>query len=409
MTGNKNEYEAMLIRLADALVDDMMELTDEEIMAEAAEEYGDPLRAADEAQGIIDRAFVLAGKERLRSANAGVRFKKAPKLKVMSFAKQDKVAIIRKVIVEARRGKMCLTLAARKEEELADANLDAKLEGLVELGVIDEGGELRLWHRDYYQPGEVNESNTPAVDLLEELGVTEPDELHRLEAIAKHQGVTVHYRPLVGCAAHIVGVGERAIAFINKGSTAPRQRFSLAHELGHWQFHRGQILTCQTDGKLGSDTDGNDAIIERSADAYAANLLLPEYLFGPRLRGLGTTIEAAEKLSNEFKTSFTATLIRLVELGPEPAIVVCHGSKGRKWYVRGPGVSNKWVPRGDLHPRSRAWVMLGERRKNAPLWARADMWLEHRDASSFEVIEQSKCVGNEVLTLLVSSNLGSTS
>ncbi|MCG8424970.1 MAG: ImmA/IrrE family metallo-endopeptidase [Proteobacteria bacterium] len=398
MTGKKNKYKEQLLRLADALVNNMMETPDEEILAEAAEEYGNPTKAADEVQEIIQRAFVAAGKERLRAANAKVRIRRAPDLGVLTFPVREKIAIVRKVITKAQKTGVCLTLAARKEEELAEENLNAKLEALVELGVVDDMGNLRQWHRGSIQ-SQVSDSDFPAEILLRELGVTEPEEIHRVEGIADYRGVTVHYRPLVGCEAHIVGFGDRAVAFINRTSSGPRQRFSLAHELGHWHFHRGQILTCETDGKLG--TDDNDANAERSADTYAANLLMPRYLFLPRVHELGVTIETAEKLSNAFKTSITATLIRLVKIGPEPAMLVCHSRRGRKWYIRGPTVSNKWVPKNELHPRSRASKLFGKRKKNGRRRVRADMWLEHRDAASFEIYEQSRCVSNEVLTLLV--------
>ena len=82
--------------------------------------------------------------------------------------------------------------------------------------------------------------------LLQDLGVTEPGEID-LEAIAYHLNATVQYRPLDGCEARIVGHGHRAIITVNARSSPRRNRFSIAHELGHWHHHKGKRLVCRAD------------------------------------------------------------------------------------------------------------------------------------------------------------------
>jgi hypothetical protein len=74
---------------------------------------------------------------------------------------------------------------------------------------------------------------TPAEKLLKDLGITEPKDID-LEAIAWHCGAIVKYRPLRGCEARIVGSGSRAVISIHTEGTNTRKRYSLAHELGHW-------------------------------------------------------------------------------------------------------------------------------------------------------------------------------
>jgi len=114
--------------------------------------------------------------------------------------------------------------------------------------------------------------------LLQELGVTHPSEID-LEAIAFYCGVNIRYKNLQGCEAQIVERLDKAVALINKSSIPQRQRFSIAHELGHWHFHKGQILSCRTVGEQQSGRGINHA--ERIADQYAADLLLPQFLFEP--------------------------------------------------------------------------------------------------------------------------------
>ena len=79
-----------------------------------------------------------------------------------------------------------------------------------------------------------------AEELLQDLGVTEPDEID-LEAIAFYAGARVRYRALDGCEARIVGTNDQAIISVGLHSPRRRQRFSIAHELGHWHHHRGPL------------------------------------------------------------------------------------------------------------------------------------------------------------------------
>ncbi|PKP68252.1 MAG: hypothetical protein CVT83_05905, partial [Alphaproteobacteria bacterium HGW-Alphaproteobacteria-5] len=166
--------------------------------------------------------------------------------------------------------------------------------------------------------------------MLQSLGITDPRDID-LEAIAFDQGATVKYRPLNGCEARIVGYGTRAVITIDNRRLKSRVRFSTAHELGHWHNHRGRSLMCRPEDIGNPGRSPIDP--ERVADSYAADLLLPRYLFVPKAKALGkTTFEVLDKLTSEFSTSMTATAIRLVEYGPEPAMLVCHGPLGRKWF-----------------------------------------------------------------------------
>lgn len=82
---------------------------------------------------------------------------------------------------------------------------------------------------------------TPAERLLQELGVTEPKDID-LEAIAHYMGARIKYRPLDGCDARIVGVGDKAIIAVNTRNSPQRKRFSMRMslvigstiEVSHW-------------------------------------------------------------------------------------------------------------------------------------------------------------------------------
>jgi Zn-dependent peptidase ImmA (M78 family) len=81
---------------------------------------------------------------------------------------------------------------------------------------------------------------TAAEQILLELGITQPSEID-LEAIAASRKAFIRYEPLDRCEAMIVG-NKKAIIIVNSRSRPERQRFSVAHEIGHWHHHRGKVL-----------------------------------------------------------------------------------------------------------------------------------------------------------------------
>jgi hypothetical protein len=240
--------------------------------------------------------------------------------------------------------------------------------------------------------------------LLQTLGIADPRHID-LEAIAFDQGAIVKHGPLDGCEARIVGYGRKAIITVDDSKPWTRQRFSTAHELGHWKYHRGRSLVCRPDEL--ADLRSNSFDPERVADFYAADLLLLRYLFVPRAAALRLcTFEAVETLSREFSTSVQATAIRLVQYGPEPAMLVCHGAAGRRWFNRPQQIPARWFPKDDLSADSSAMnVLYGKNRVGRRSTVGAEAWFDRWDASRYELYEQSlKISDQEVLTILVFNN-----
>jgi len=126
-----------------------------------------------------------------------------------------------------------------------------------------------------------------------------------------------------------VGDAKKAwIIAINRAHSPLRQRFTIAHELGHILLHA--FKTPHADGHLGvrfrDDTSSQGTNLEEmEANRFAAELLLPASLLVPRLRELGieewdadhTSSEIAERiasLADECKVSQQAMLIRVGSL-----------------------------------------------------------------------------------------------
>jgi Zn-dependent peptidase ImmA (M78 family) len=109
--------------------------------------------------------------------------------------------------------------------------------------------------------------------------------------------------------------------WLNAGEVAPRRRFTLAHELGHWvcQHLEGKTapVYCRA-ADVQPEPSAADRALEREANVFAAELLMPE----PRVREEWTRPAAIDELASRFGVSGQAMTWRLysfglVESGPE--------------------------------------------------------------------------------------------
>lgn len=209
----------------------------------------------------------------------------------------------------------------------------------------------------------------------------------------------MRYRKLDGCAARIIGRGDRAIISVDGNSPSERQRFSIGHELGHWMRDRGKpVYLCQ-EADIRSSWSQQSS--EARANQFSADLLMPEFMFKARARARPMTFDTVNDLAAEFQTSRTATAIRLVQLGSYPAMVVCYGQQGRRWHIAGPDVPGVLWPHKELSHDTEAFTLLfGQPKPTRPTIVDADAWIDHRSSSRYTVCEHSIRVGAEVLVLL---------
>jgi len=244
---------------------------------------------------------------------------------------------------------------------------------------------------------------TPSETLLMELGITEPNEID-VDLIAHYVGVKVKYDELHGCEARLVGYHDRAVVTIRKRTTPTRQRFSVAHELGHWHHHRGRSFECRVeDIEEKYNTKPEE---ERVADQYAANLLMPNYIFLPIAKEYSVhSFNSINELANAFNTSPIATAIRLVDSNTIPSILICHGKNGRKWFKRSTDIPRRWFPKYELDVDSFAFEALyGNKDQARPQKIGADAWFDRREAERYDIFEHSIQSGNDSLTLLILEN-----
>ncbi len=132
MSENRSS-RADLDRLADALVEDILTASDDEILAEAREDYGDPAAVAAEVHEIYERAILLAKKNRLAAARDAVRRNNARGRKLVHLEPREARLRLEAALAKDPNAKM--TLAAREGKELSDADVLGMLEDLEALGI----------------------------------------------------------------------------------------------------------------------------------------------------------------------------------------------------------------------------------------------------------------------------------
>ena len=113
---------------------------------------------------------------------------------------------------------------------------------------------------------------------------------------------------------------QRTLIAVNAYHANTRQRFTIAHELGHLILHRGVFVdTLRVNLRDGQASQGTD-YEEVQANAFAAELLMPRYQVLQAATTLvrdGPVAEAllVQRLARQFDVSPQAMGIRLVGLG----------------------------------------------------------------------------------------------
>ena len=232
--------------------------------------------------------------------------------------------------------------------------------------------------------------------------VDSPDDID-LEVIAFDAGLEVRDCALVGCEATLIGYGDKGIVTVTTGVSPERRRFSIAHEVGHWEQHRGQNFTCRVEERA---LDKAVKTKEREADDYASSLMMPTDLFKEAIRSSkgGVAIPAISALAATFKASFPAAAIRYVELSGEPVMLIFNGSglhHGRWWWSRSKRVPEQLWPRRGLDDDSFASDLI-----SAPVTTKrvgkmpAEAWFESVDQDRYEVQEHSVRFPEGIYTVL---------
>lgn len=183
------------------------------------------------------------------------------------------------------------------------------------------------------------------------------------------------------------------------------QRFSIAHEFGHYFLpeHPDNIFNKQGIHLSSAGNNSTKDRFEKEADYFSTCLLMPKFLFEKEMYKYNDGLEAIKNLATIFKTSLISTAIRYIELTETPAMLVISSKGiieavfdtkelrkfGKKLYIK-----NKSLP-------NRSVISFGSSKKEIFL----NDWIDTN--LTIRAIEENITLGSyeKVLTIITTSTL----
>lgn len=173
-----------------------------------------------------------------------------------------------------------------------------------------------------------------ANELLTSLGVVDPNDLSNLEEICHSQGIDLKYENLKSSEGRLLFGKEKTTIFVKKNEQYPqRERFTIAHELGHYFLHKNILTDKSCDiTDMFSWTDGKN--IESEANEFAGEFLIPSQFLRPVAEGNPITYEQANEISKQFGASLTSSMLRHLEVTRYASAVIFYSNQKVLYYRR---------------------------------------------------------------------------
>ncbi|MGH7510941.1 MAG: ImmA/IrrE family metallo-endopeptidase [Gemmatimonadales bacterium] len=161
-----------------------------------------------------------------------------------------------------------------------------------------------------------------AEELLRKHDISEPPV--PVELIAQREGMRIGKHRFDGHeSGFALRDGHTLIIGVNSLHSSRRQRFTIAHEIGHLKMHEGRQLTLDSSVRINSRDNVSSLATDREeiqANAFAAALLMPTAMVFESVKreiaqgDIGRDSLIA-KLAREFDVSTEAMGYRLINLG----------------------------------------------------------------------------------------------
>ena len=164
-----------------------------------------------------------------------------------------------------------------------------------------------------------------ANSVLDKLSISAPDDLLHLKKIVYARGAIYREWPIQGAEARLmIGQGKPIITVSSSSMiNSHRRRFSIAHELGHLELHRGMglLMSC-TNQDIQYKPDNTNIDTEQEANQFASAFLMPARFVEEPFTENEPSFDLISNWATKLQTSLTATAFRFAQFTPEPIAVV---------------------------------------------------------------------------------------
>lgn len=130
-----------------------------------------------------------------------------------------------------------------------------------------------------------------------------------------YHNVAVDFDELSNCEGRISSHNGKAIVTIKPNQKyESRQRFSIAHELGHFFLHKNPAFYCDLKDLAFWKEGDAEKSREFEANQFASELLMPSKLVSDFTSKERVTFTLASAVAEEFNTSLISSIIKSVEI-----------------------------------------------------------------------------------------------
>jgi Zn-dependent peptidase ImmA (M78 family) len=141
-----------------------------------------------------------------------------------------------------------------------------------------------------------------------------------VDEIARKLGLEIESRKFADneFSGILVREGDRAVVGVNASHAPTRQRFSIAHEIGHFLLHEGDRIFIDRSYNVSlrnAESSLGTNIEEIEANTFAANLLVPEQFLRNDPDAMDIDLEdehSIRRLARKYRVSPQAMTFRLL-------------------------------------------------------------------------------------------------
>lgn len=164
-----------------------------------------------------------------------------------------------------------------------------------------------------------------ATQLLNQSNIKKPPV--KVENIAKFLGIKISFRPYKGnsdISGILIRDASQVVIGVNAKHHEHRQRFSVAHEIGHYLLHEGDQVFVDREYKVNfrdSNSSLGTNLQEVEANFFASLILIPEDFLINDLKKYEIDIETSDQieqlakdLSEKYNVSPTSMMLRLSQV-----------------------------------------------------------------------------------------------
>ena len=152
-----------------------------------------------------------------------------------------------------------------------------------------------------------------------------------IQSFASTLGFEIKYVDTGDCdALTVMANGQKLILLNQKIHFEPRINFTLAHELGHYFIptHLEPLYACNINELVSNWTLDTSSGVEREADIFASQLLLPDKFID---KSIISSMNDIISVARTYGTSIPTTAIRMMESSYDIVAFVCCKGKKISW------------------------------------------------------------------------------